>query len=57
MRHAETAFVRLSLNGDVVPHLLYHSFDFPLLAEHHVVQMFDPLPEVCRFVLQTFGSK
>lgn len=39
------------------PHLLNHSFDLPLLAEHHVVQVFDPLTEIHSFTLQIFGPK
>lgn len=38
-------------------HLFDHGFDFPLLAEHHVVQVSDPLAEPCRFGLQIFGPK
>lgn len=39
------------------PYLLDHSLDFPLLAEHHVVQVFDPLTQFHTFRLQLFGPK
>lgn len=52
--HEWTAFAHRKVNS---PHLLNHSFHFPLLAEHHVVQVFDPLTEIHSFRLQLFGSK
>lgn len=39
------------------PHLLNHSLDLPLLAEHHVVQVFYSLAEIHSFTLQIFGPK
>lgn len=38
-------------------HLFNHPFDLPLLAEHHVVQVFDPLTEICRFRPQLLGPE
>lgn len=46
-----------SLNKPAVPHLFDHDLDFPLLAEHHVVQVLDPLAETRGFGLQIFGPK
>lgn len=43
------------IHSDQHPHLLDHSFHLPLLAENHVVQVFDPLPEVHGLRLQLFG--
>ncbi len=39
------------------PHLLDHSFDFSLLAEHHVIQVLDPFTEIRSFSLQLVGPK
>lgn len=39
------------------PHLFDHGFNFPLLAEHHVVQVFDPLAETRSLGLQISGPK
>lgn len=38
-----------------LPHLFNHGFDLPLLAEHHVIQVFDPFAEVCCFRPQLLG--
>lgn len=42
---------------DNIFYLFNHPFDLPLLAEHHVVQVFDPLTEICCFRPQLFGPE